>query len=136
MVRVFDAEANVLIKKTAEKLKEMNITKPDFVGVVKTGAHVERPPQDEDFWYVRCASLMRQAYVNSTVGVHAMRRHYGGRKNRGVRPEKHVSAGGSTIRKAFQSLEEAGLMAKDSKGRTLTAKGRSLLDKTASELNG
>ena len=65
-----------------------------------------------------------------------MRRHYGGRKNRGVKPEKHIAAGGSTIRKAFQALEEAGLMAKDKKGRKLTAKGMSLLDKTASELSG
>ncbi len=105
MVRVFDADANVLIGKTAGKLKEMGIKKPEFVGAVKTGAHAERPPQDEDFWYVRCASLMRQAYVNSNIGVGDMRRHYGGRKNRGVRPEKHVPAGGSTIRKAFQALE-------------------------------
>lgn len=136
MVRVFDADANRLIAKTAEKLKKMGINKPEFVGAVKSGAHADRPPQDEDFWYVRCASLMRQAYVNSAVGVQAMRRHYGGRKNRGVRPEKHVAAGGSTIRKAFQALEEAGLMAKDVKGRKLTAKGMSLLDKTASELSG
>jgi len=136
MVRVFDAEANALIEKTAGKLKVMGIKKPEFVGAVKTGAHAERPPQDDDFWYVRCASLMRQAYVNSHVGVQGMRRHYGGKKNRGVRPEKHVPAGGSTIRKAFQALEEAGLMAKATKGRKLTAKGMSLLDKTASELNG
>ena len=136
MVRVYDADANALIAKTAGKLKEMGIKKPDFVGLVKSGAHAERPPQDEDFWYVRCASLMRQAYVNSNVGVQKMRRHYGGKKNRGVKPGAHVPAGGSTIRKAFQALEEAGLMEKGSEGRKLTAKGMSLLDKTASELSG
>ena len=136
MVRVYDADANALIEKTAVKLKEMGIKKPDFVGLVKSGSHAERPPQDEGFWYVRCASLMRQAYVNSTVGVQKMRRHYGGKKNRGVKPGKHVPAGGSTVRKAFQALEEAGLMEKSSKGRKLTAKGMSLLDKTASEMSG
>ena len=136
MVRVFDADANALITKTAEKLKEMGIKKPDFVGAVKTGAHAERPPESGDFWYVRCASLMRQAYMNSTVGVQAMRKHYGGRKNRGVKPEKHVPAGGSTVRKGFQALEEAGLMEKAQKGRKLTPKGMSLLDKCASELSG
>ncbi len=136
MVRVFDAEANALIAKTAEKLKGLDLEKPGFVGIVKTGAHAERPPESEDFWYVRCASLLRQAYVNSSVGVQRMRRHYGGRKNRGVRPEKHVPAGGSTVRKAFQALEKAGLMEKSGKGRKLTAKGKSLLDKSASEING
>jgi small subunit ribosomal protein S19e len=134
MVRVFDVDANALLAKTAEKLKAMGIGKPEFAGVVKSGAHAERPPESEDFWYVRCASLMRQAYVNSEVGVQRMRRHYGGKKNRGVRPEKHVSAGGSVIRKAFQELERAGLMEKGKEGRKLTAKGKSLLDKSASEL--
>lgn len=134
MVRVFDVDANALLAKTADKLKAMGIGKPEFAGVVKSGAHAERPPESEDFWYVRCASLMRQAYVNSEVGVHRMRRHYGGKKNRGVRPEKHVPAGGSVIRKAFQELEKAGLMEKGKEGRKLTAKGKSLLDKSASEL--
>jgi len=136
MVRVYDADANALIEKTAEKLKGMGIKKPDFVGLVKSGAHADRPPQSADFWYARCASLLRQAYVNSNVGVQRMRRHYGGKKNRGVKPEKHVAAGGSTIRKAFQALEEAGLMEKGSAGRKLTAKGMSLLDNVAGELNG
>jgi small subunit ribosomal protein S19e len=134
MVRVFDVEANALIAKTAEKLKGMGMKKPEFVGVVKSGAHAERPPEDAGFWYVRCASLMRQAYVNNEVGVQRMRRHYGGKKNRGVKPEKHVAAGGSTVRKAFQALEEAGFMEKGKGGRKLTAKGKSLLDKAASEL--
>ena len=136
MVRVFDADANKLISRTAEKLKEMGIEKPEFVGLVKSGAHTERPPENEDFWYLRCASLMRQAYMNDTVGVQRMRRHYGGKKNRGVKPEKHVPAGGSSVRKAFQALEKMGLMEKGSKGRMLTPKGKSLLDKTASELSG
>ncbi|MBD3397861.1 30S ribosomal protein S19e [Candidatus Micrarchaeota archaeon] len=136
MVRVYDADANALIEKTAGKLKKMGIKKPEFVGLVKSGAHTERPPQSEDFWYTRCASLLRQAYVNSNVGVQRMRRHYGGKKNRGVKPEKHVPAGGSTVRKAFQAMEEAGLMEKGPTGRKLTAKGMSLLDSAASELSG
>ncbi|MEM4272529.1 MAG: 30S ribosomal protein S19e [Candidatus Bilamarchaeaceae archaeon] len=134
MVRTFDVGANALIAKVAGKLKEMGMPKPAFVGIVKSGAHAERPPESPDFWYVRCASLMRQAYVNGSVGIQRMRRHYGKGKRRGTRPRKHVPAGGSTIRKAFQALERAGLMEKTQKGRALTAKGKSLLDKSASEL--
>lgn len=133
MVTVYDVEPNRLIENTAKKLKDMKIKKPDFVGVVKSGCHVERPPQDENFWYMRCASILRQAYVNSKVGTSKLRRHYGGRKNRGVMPEKHCPAGGSTIRKAMQELERAGLLEKQKTGRVLTAKGRQFLDKVAKE---
>lgn len=131
MVRAYDAEPNRLIKEVAGRLREIGLEKPAFVGIVKSGAHVERPPEDQDFWYVRCASVLRQAYINEGVGVQKLRRHYGGAKNRGVKPEKHVPAGGSTIRKAMQALEKAGLMQKAKKGRKLTPKGRALLDKSA-----
>ncbi len=134
MVRTFDVGANALIAKVAGKLKGLGIQKPAFVGIVKSGAHTERPPESPDFWFVRCASLMRQAYVNDAVGIQRMRRHYGASKDRGRRPSHHVAAGGSTIRKAFQALEGAGLMEKSAKGRKLTAKGKSLMDKSAGEL--
>ncbi len=133
MVTAYDVEPNKLIAKAAEKLKEMKIEKPAFVGLVKTGSHAQRPPQDEDFWYVRCASILRQAYVNDAVGINRLRRHYGGKKSRGVRPNVHAPAGGSTIRKAMQQLEKAGLLAKQKTGRVLTAKGRKLLDAAAKE---
>ena len=94
MVTVFDVEPTKMIEMTALKLKEMKIDKPEFVGLVKTGSHNERPPSDENFWYKRCASILRQAYVNGVVGVERLRRHYGGRKRRGVRPEHHRPAGG------------------------------------------
>ncbi len=135
MVTVYDVDPNKLIAKAAEKLKGMGIKKPAFVGLVKSGAHTERPPQDKDFWYVRCASILRQAYLNNVVGVQRLRRHYGGRKKRGVKPERHAPAGGSTIRKALQELERVGLLArgKDGKGRVLTPQGRKFLDGIAKE---
>ncbi|MBI2079944.1 30S ribosomal protein S19e [Candidatus Micrarchaeota archaeon] len=135
MITALDVEPNALIEQVAHKLKTMGINKPAFVGLVKTGAHNERPPEQEDFWYFRCASVLRQAYVNFNVGTNRLRRHYGGRKKKGVAPERHLPSGGSTIRKAMQSLEKAGLMVKEKTGRKLSAKGRSLLDSTAKEIN-
>ncbi len=132
MVTVFDVEANRLIAKAAEKL-EGTIQKPGFVGIVKSGAHAERPPQQKNFWYVRCASILRQAYINGEVGVSSLSRHYGGRKRRGVKPGKHRAAGGSTIRKALQELEKAGLLRKQKTGRAISAKGRKFLDSIAKE---
>lgn len=133
MVTAFDVEPNKLIEKAAQKLKEMKLNKPAFVGLVKSGAHASRPPQDEDFWYKRCASILRQAYVNQTVGISRLRRHYGGRKTRGVKPSVHSPAGGSTIRKAMQELEKAGLLSKQKVGRALSPKGRKFLDAVAKE---
>ena len=133
MVTAFDVEANKLIEKAAHKLKEMKLHKPAFVGMVKTGAHAQRPPQDANFWYFRCASVLRQVYVNDGVGTQRLRRHYGGKKRRGVKPARHAPAGGSTIRKAMQELEKAGLLAKAKAGRTLTPKGRKFMDAAAKE---
>jgi small subunit ribosomal protein S19e len=133
MVTANDVEPNKLIEKAAMKLKEMKINKPAFVGIVKSGSHASRPPQDDDFWYKRCASILRQAYMNQSVGISRLRRHYGGRKRSGVRPEHHRPAGGSTIRKAMQELEKAGLLTKQKVGRALSPKGRKFLDAAAKE---
>lgn len=138
MTSAMDVDANKLHAKVAEKLKGIGIKAPAFVGLVKSGAHNERPPEQEDFFYVRCASLMRQAYARNIIGVRKLTIHYGGKKNRGVRPQRHVRAGGSTIRKAFQALEKAGLMEKvekgQKKGRRLSPAGRKLLDASAKEV--
>jgi small subunit ribosomal protein S19e len=136
MVSALDVEPNRLIEKAAQMLKSQRLQKPDFVGLVKTGSHVQRPPQQENFWYIRCASIMRHAYINNVVGTGRLRRHYGGRKSRGVKPQKHAKTGGSTIRKAMQQLEKSGLMVKEKTGgRRLTAKGVALLDGAAKEVN-
>ena len=136
MVTAYDVDPNKLIEKVAEKLKGEKITKPAFVGLVKSGAHVTRPPEKEDFWYVRCASILRQIYIQGNTGTGRLRRHYGGPKRRGVKPQKHAPAGGSTIRKAMQELEKAGLLTKEKTGRVLSAKGRKLLDNAAKEVSG
>ena len=133
MVTALDVEANKLIEKTAQKLKDMKLEKPEFVSFVKSGAHAERPPESADFWYFRCASVLRQAYIRGNIGVNRLRTHYGGRTNRGVRPQHSKKSGGKIIRKAMQLLEKAGLLSKQKVGRILTAKGRKFLDGVAKE---
>ena len=135
MVSALDVPAEELIKKVAEKLKQNDkIKPPEWSEFVKTGAHVERKPTDKDWWYVRCASLLRKTYIEGKVGVGKLKTWYGGRKNRGSRPEHHVDASGSVIRKALQQLESAGYIKKDKTGRVLTASGQSLLHKTVLEI--
>jgi len=134
MVTVYDVPPNDLIQRTAEKLKAMGIPKPEFLLYVKSGAHAERRPQQKDFWYLRLASMLRQAYIKGRVGVNSLRTHYGGRKNRGRKKEHHYKAGGARIRRGLQMLEKYELIKKEKVGRVLTPKGRSLLDNTAYEV--
>lgn len=136
MKTVYDVEPNVLIARVAAKLKEMGLAKPDYLDYVKSGAGKMRIPQDADFFFVRCASLLRQAYTHDVVGVNSLRTHYGGRKNRGVKPQKHKDAAGSVIRRGFMALEKLGLIEKKKVGRIISGKGKKLLDATAREIAG
>jgi len=138
----YDVPPDKLIERLARYLKREveAVRPPEWAIFVKTGSHVQRPPQDPDWWYVRCASLLRKLYIHGPIGVERLRSMYGGRKDRGHKPEHHRKAGGSIIRKALQQLEAAGLVQKvtDAKGhvigRTLTPEGRSLLDRIATEV--
>jgi len=138
----YDVPADLLIERLAKYLKREveEVRPPEWAIFVKTGSHAQRPPQDPDWWYVRCASLLRKLYLHGPIGVERLRSMYGGRKDRGHRPEHHRKAGGSIIRKALQQLEAAGLVQKvmNAKGhvigRALTPKGRSLLDRIATEV--
>ncbi len=138
MVTALDVPADELIRRVARKLKEEyeQIRPPAWAFYAKTGSHKERPPEDPDWWYVRAASILRKLYKSrEPIGIETFRVIYGGRKNRGVKPEHFRKAGGSVIRKILQQLEAAGLVAKvPGKGRVITPLGVSLLDRTAKEI--
>ena len=137
MPTAFEVPANDLIDRLAKHLKEnvSDISPPAWSEFAKTGAHKERPPQDADWWYMRCASLLRKLYVHGPVGVSRLRVQYGGNVGRGNSPEHHVPAGGSAIREPLQQLQKADLVAVDGKkGRKLTRQGITLLNKTAAEV--
>ena len=112
MTTAYDVPADVLIDKLSAYLKEnmREIQPADWAGYVKTGSHAERVPQNPDWWYVRSASMLRKLYMTGPVGVSRLRKEYGGRKRRGVRPAHFAKAGGNIIRTILQQLEQAGLV--------------------------
>lgn len=137
MTTAYDVPADVLINKLSAYLKDnvREIHPAQWAGYVKTGSHVERVPQNPDWWYVRSASMLRKLYMNGPVGVSRLRKEYGGRKRRGVRPAHFAKAGGNIIRTILQQLEQAGLVQKDgAKGRIVSGKGRSLLDAMSTQI--
>ena len=97
----------------------------------KSGAHVERPPENDSFWYLRGASILRKIYVRGTLGTQRLRAEYGGKRNRGAKPGEHRKAGGSIIRKLLQQLEAVGYIKKVKVGRVITPAGQKFLDNTA-----
>lgn len=137
MPTVYEVPTPDLIEKLAKHLKENvgDISPPPWSEYAKTGAHKERPPQNPDWWYYRCASLLRKIYIHGPVGVARLRTEYGGLRRAGNIPEKHVPAGGSAIREPLQQLQKAELISIDGKnGRRLTKQGISLLNSTAASI--
>ena len=135
----YDADQQELIEKLAQELKKIKeIEPPAWAIFVKTGTHKERPPAKEDWWYVRAASVLRKVGKLGPIGVEKLRIEYGGKKRRGYASETVKKSGGSIIRKILQQLEKAELIKKSDKsihkGRILTKKGRSFIDKIANSM--
>jgi len=135
----YDVPASLLIERLARHLREEvdEIVPLTWASVVKTGSHAYRPPQNPDWWFIRCASLLRKIYVKGPVGIERLRSEYGGRIDRGVKPEHVRKGGGAIIRKALQQLQAAGLVEPlRNRGRVVTNDGRRLLDRLSTEIKG
>lgn len=135
MTTVFDVPAEVLIDTVAEEFKNNDkINPPQWANFVKTGVHKERKPDNPDWWFIRTASIFRRVYMDGPVGVMSLRTFYGGKKDRGVRPEVFRKGSGAIVRGALHQLEDAGFVEKVEGGRVVTPLGRSYLDKISGKI--
>ena len=135
MTTVYDVPASELIGKVSAKLKDMDgITPPEWSVFVKTGVNRGLPPDDPDWWYVRCASILRRVYIDGPVGVARLRSVYGGKKRRGSKPPRFERGSGAVLRKAIEGLEKVGFIESSKEGRLITAKGQSFLDNASHEV--
>lgn len=116
--------------------KDKNIVAPEWAKFVKTGVHKERPPMDKDWWTIRAASVLRKVSKHGPIGVNSLAKQYGGRQNRGYKPDVKKSASRNIIRKVMQQLEAAELIHANKNpkagqhGKIVTAKGKALLQET------
>ena len=135
MTTVYDVPADHIIRRVAEELKKRKeIVPPEWAAFAKTGVHKEMPPEDPDWWFTRAAAVLRRVYVDGPLGVERMRSFYGGKKNRGSRPNAFRKGSGSILRKALQQLEAAGLIIHDKTGRKVSPAGMSFLDNLSQEV--
>lgn len=135
---IYDAPSDEYNEKLAEALKKIPAFEmPEWAGFVKTGVSRMRPPEEDDWWYKRAASILRQIYIHNVVGVGRLRTRYGSKKNRGMKPEKFKKASGKIIRVILQQCESAGFLEKTQEkraGRKLSEYGRKFLDDIAGEI--
>ena len=132
---IYGGQPEKLIEGIAEKLKEFpEISPPQGSEFWKTAFFKELAPIDsENFWYIRCASLLRKIKKYGPIGVSKLRKFYGGRNRKGKGLHHSAKGSGKIIRVALQQLEKANLIKMNEKqGRVLTSEGTSLLERTAS----
>ena len=139
MVTLYDAPADALIEALAEKL-EGRIEEPEWAAFVKSGQDREFSPEQEDFWYVRAASVLRRVAIDGPVGVDRLSTHYGGPKAGSTRyrvaPNHRADGSAKIVRTILQQLEAADLVERppNDEGRVVSAAGRSFLETTAGEV--
>ncbi|MDM7934920.1 MAG: 30S ribosomal protein S19e [Methanothrix sp.] len=135
MTTVYDVPPGDLIDAVAQEMKASGKVKPPaWAEFAKTGVNREMPPTNPDWWYIRCASVLRRIYIDGPVGVSRLRTFYGGKKRRPVRTGGFVKGSGSVAREALQQLESAGYVKKMKKGRQITPEGQAFLDDIAHRL--
>nr|CAH8870216.1 unnamed protein product [Trichobilharzia regenti] len=135
-VSVKDIDGHVYIKALAQFLKKTGKVKlPDWTDVVKLSAANQLAPYDPDWFYVRCAAVLRHLYIRPT-GLTGLSKAFSRKKRNGVRPSHRSLAHGSVIRKAMQQMEALGLCQKrEGGGRSLTSAGRRDLDRLAYQIS-
>jgi small subunit ribosomal protein S19e len=128
-----------MIEELAVELREKKIVQaPEWSNFVKTGISKQRPPVRNDWWFVRSAAVFRSVANLGPIGVSKLRTKYGGKQNRGYRPEHFRKGSGKIIRIILQQLESAELIKQvvinGRKGRSITRKGKSLLKSVAGKV--
>ena len=136
MAKVYDVPADKLISKLTQVLKTEEISVPSWALFVKTGAHADKPPQKSDWWYTRCASILRKIYLHGPLSVNDLRTIYGdGKRKMYYGARHHRDASGAVIRNAIHGLEKLGYLEKvEKKGSVLTRQGMQKLDKLSTEI--
>ena len=105
MAKVYDVPQQEFISRLTEILKNEDIPAPVWSSFVKTGSHADKPPQQPDWWYTRCASIMRKIYLHGPLTVNDLRTIYGdGKRKMYYGARHHRDASGAIIRNAIHGL--------------------------------
>ena len=128
-----DVAANKWVRAMAAHLKqEGKLFVPSCTELVKTGYGRERAPQNPDWYYYRCAAVLRRIYVRPGTGYGGLSKAFGKKQNNGSAPEHTAKACRGLLHWCCRSLEGLKLVAKGKfSGRVLTKDGRKRVDTIA-----
>ena len=117
---------------------------------MKTAVHKELAPYDPNWLFVRAAAVARKIYIRSSgLGVKALRSMFGSNGRNGTISSHRRISDGKIIRYSIKQLGKMGFVdlvvvqAEDdsgkrvqvaTKGKQLTKKGRSEMDKIATQI--
>lgn len=133
---VKDVDQDKIVQGVAQFLKKSGKLKvPENMDIVKTSKSKELGPSNNDWFYIRCASILRRMYHRGPIGVGGVKKIYGARKRNGSCPSHFCRADGAVSRRAVQALEHIKLVEKHAEGgRKLSAQGQRDLDRIASQI--
>ena len=137
-ISVKDVPADAWIAAYARYLKRSGkFEVPKWADMVKTAHFKELGPLNQDWYYVRAASVARRLYIRGNIGIGGFRKVYGGKKRNGTCPGHFALASGSIIRHILHSLEKLKVVEKDTKGgRKISNSGTRDLDRIAGQVAG
>ena len=130
---VRDVSANKWVRAMAGHLKQSGkLFVPNCTELMKQCNANQRAPQNPDWYFYRCAAVLRRVYCRPGTGYGGMGKAFGMLKNNGSRPEKTVKALRGLLHWACRSLEGLKLIQKGKEqGRILTREGRRACDTIA-----
>ena len=139
MVTFYDVPPDALIEALSERLED-HLDRPDWVAYAKTSTANEFPPEQENFWFIRGASILRKVAIEGPIGVSRLATEYGSRAEGSARfetrPGRRVDASRKIIRTLLQQLEDADLiLLEEGAGRRTTPEGQRLLNEVAAEVH-
>ncbi|VDN20761.1 unnamed protein product [Dibothriocephalus latus] len=91
------------------------VKQPDWVDIVKLSIANEQAPYDPDWFYVRCAAVLRHLYLRP-AGLAGLSKAFSRRKNNGVRPCHRARASTAVLRRCLHQVEAMGLCKKRTDG--------------------
>ncbi len=134
-----DIPANILIDGLVEELSSLeSIVAPDWAAFVKTGTHRERPPNQDNWWLIRSAAILRKVAFKGPIGTNHMAQEFGGPRDRGVKPNRAAAGSRNIARTILRQLSDSGLITSSHNaagtvnyGKILTPEGHKLLNNVA-----